>query len=132
LPTPLKLLVKVLIEVFVRSVSPFVDVDFYREMSQHTYCAPHMVDWAHRDLASKFKGRILPDEDRMVLEQFLLMVKDKDDELLVYDVSRLTDRLKALKKGVKKTPTVIVNGKKYEKLEDILEALKPIPGKTSR
>ena len=122
----------VLIEVFVRSVSPSVDIGFYREMSQHTYCAPQMVDWSYQDLASKFKGRILPDEDRMVLEQVLLMVKDKDDELLVYDVSRVTDRLKALKRGVKKTPTVIINGEKYEKLEDILEALKAIPSEASR
>lgn len=121
-----------LIEVFVRSVSPSVDIDFYREMSQHTYCAPHMVDWGYRDFASKFKGRILPEEDRMVLEQVLLRVREKDDELLVYDVSRVTDRLKALKKGVKNTPTVIIEGEKYEKLEDILEALKAISSEASR
>lgn len=90
-----------------------------------------MADWGYRDLASKFMGRILPEEDHVVLEQVLLRVKEKDVELLVYDVSRVTDRLKALKKGVKKTPTVIINGERYEKLEEILEALKAIPSEAS-
>ncbi|MEM3616837.1 MAG: hypothetical protein QXJ31_02875 [Candidatus Bathyarchaeia archaeon] len=120
-----------LIEVFVRSVSPSVDIGFYREMSQHTYCGPQMVNWAYRDLASKFKGRILQQEDYIVLEQALRIVKETDDELLVYDVSRLTDKLKALKKGVKKTPTILINGKKYEDMTEILKVLETITGKVN-
>lgn len=68
------------------------------------------------------KGRILRQEDHMVIEQALRVIKETDD-LLVYDVSRLTDRLKALKKGVKKTPTIIIDGKKYEGLPEILRVL---------
>jgi len=59
---------------------------------------PELVNWANRDLESKLKGRILRQEDHMVIEQALRVIKETDN-LLVYDVSRLTDRLKALKKG---------------------------------
>ncbi|MEM3770512.1 MAG: hypothetical protein QXG76_04920 [Candidatus Bathyarchaeia archaeon] len=121
-----------LIEVFVRSASPSVDIGFYREMSQHTFCGPEMVNWAYRDLASKFKGRILRQEDYIVLEQALRMVKETDDELLVYDVSRLADKLKALKKGVKKTPIVIIDGKKYEDATEILKVLKAVSSMANR
>ncbi|MEM3873642.1 MAG: hypothetical protein QXU45_00685 [Candidatus Bathyarchaeia archaeon] len=132
IPSMIELLVNVLIEVFVRSASQSVDVGFYREMSMHTYCGPQVVDWAYHDLSSKFKGRILPQEDYMVLEQVLLRFKGKDDELLIYDVSRVTDKLKALRKGVKRTPTVIINGKKYERLEEILGVLKAIANEAGR
>ncbi|MEM3617426.1 MAG: hypothetical protein QXJ31_05900 [Candidatus Bathyarchaeia archaeon] len=121
-----------LIEVFVRSASPSVDIGFYREMSQHMYCGPEMVNWAYRDLESKFKGRILQQEDYMVLEKALRIVKGTNDVLLVYDVSHLTDKLKALKKGVKKTPTVIIDGRKYEDAAEILKVLEVIPSKVNQ
>jgi hypothetical protein len=35
----------------------------------------------------------------------------------------VTDKLKAIKRGIKKTPSAIINGKKYEETEEILKAL---------
>jgi hypothetical protein len=46
-------------------------------MDYHFSSPPRIIDWSYRDLASKFKGRILLDEDHMILEQVLLMVKIK-------------------------------------------------------
>jgi len=41
----------------------------------------------------------------------------------VYDVSRMTDKLRAIKRGIRKTPAAIINGEKYEGLEEILQAI---------
>lgn len=87
-------------EVFVRSHSPYVDVSFYREMSQHVFCAPDLAKWAV-ETQSKFKGRILPTEDLTVLERALRLAADSGEKVLVFDVSRMADKLKALKRELR-------------------------------
>ena len=42
-------------EVFVRSFSAYVDVETYREMSTHSYCAPGTGSGSLKDLEPKFK-----------------------------------------------------------------------------
>ncbi|MEM3704637.1 MAG: hypothetical protein QXX59_01775 [Candidatus Bathyarchaeia archaeon] len=111
-----------MIEVFVRSSSPYMDVGHYRELSQHVYCSPDLARWA-ADVPEKFKGRILPEKDRTVLESALRFASETGEQIVVFDVSRVSDRLKAIKRGVKSAPTVIIDGKKYDNAEEILRIL---------
>jgi protein-disulfide isomerase len=71
----------------------------------------------------KFKGQLLPDEDLKALEQVLQILRETQESVKVYDVSRTTDKLRALKRGIRNTPAVIINGEKYESLEAISQAL---------
>lgn len=112
-----------MIEVFVRSFSMYVDVELYREMSQHPYCAPGVHEALMKQALSRFKGRILPQEDLTVLEQALRTTNKTNEQIRVYDVSRMTDKLSAMKRGIRKTPTAIINGEKYEGLEQISRAM---------
>lgn len=116
-----------MIEVFVRSFTPYIDVIFYREMSQHIQCG--LSRWVQDVLSKEFKGRILSREDLNVLEPALEIARTNDVHVKVYDVSRITDKLTALKRGIRKTPVVIINGRKYERVEEILEALQTISSK---
>lgn len=111
-----------MIEVFVRSSSPYMDVDHYRELSQHTFCAPNLARWA-ADIPAKFKGRILPEKDQTVLESALRFASEAGEKIVVFDVSRVSDKLKAIKRGVKSTPAVIIDGKKYDDADEILRVL---------
>lgn len=111
-----------MIEVFVRSSTPYLDVGYYREMSHHVYCAPELAQWAIK-VPDKFKGRILPEKDRTVLENALRFASETGKEIVVFDVSRVSDKLKAIKSGVKNTPTVIIDGKKYDDVDEILRIL---------
>ena len=99
-----------------------MDVELYREMSQHSFCAPGLADALVSGVASKLKGHILPQEDLTALEQVSQIAKKTNEKIKVYDVSRLTDKLKAMKRGIRKTPAVMINGEKYEGLEEILQA----------
>lgn len=92
-------------------------------MSLHTFCSPELVEWATTDLMAKFKGRILPPEDSIILEQVLRVARERNEKVVVFDVSRITDKVKAMKRGIKKTPTIIIDGKKYENVEEIQKAL---------
>ena len=112
-----------MIEVFVHSFSPYVDVELYREMSQHPYCAPGAHEALMKQALSEFKGRILPQEDLTVLEQTLRTTNETNEQIKVYDVSRMIDKLNAIRRGVRKTPSVIINGEKYEGLEEISKAI---------
>jgi len=112
-----------MIEVFVRSSSVSMDVETVREMSQHTICAPGAADALLTNVASKFKDRILPQDDYTVLERISELAVELHDKVSVYDVSNAQDRMRALRHGILKTPTVIVQGKKYEGLDKILELL---------
>lgn len=108
-----------MIEVFVCSHSMYMDVETLREMSTHSYCAPGEWTGLLKGLESKFKGRILPSEDVEVLEQFKTLGEKCGDEVRVYDVSRATERIKALSRGIRKTPALIIQGKKYEGIKEI-------------
>jgi hypothetical protein len=110
-----------LIEVFICSHDRYVDVSFCREMSYHIDCG--LAEWAYDQLSEKFKGRVLSQEDLTVLEKVLEMAKARSEKARVYDVSRITDRMRALKRGVLKTPTVIINGERYEGLKEISQVI---------
>jgi len=114
-----------MIEVFVRSSSvyPGMEVETLREMSSHAYCAPGLWEGLLKDYGSKFKGRILPPEDHEVLEKLEMLTRKFQDEIKIYDVSRALDKIKAMRQGVSKTPTVIIQGKKYEGLEKISQLI---------
>ncbi|MEM3694905.1 MAG: hypothetical protein QXJ11_02980 [Candidatus Bathyarchaeia archaeon] len=111
-----------MIEVFVRSSTPYLDVGYYREMSHHVCCAPELAGWAI-NVPEKFKGRILPEKDRTVLENALRFASETGKQIVVFDISRVSDRLKAIKRGVKSTPAVIIDGKKYDDADEILRVL---------
>jgi hypothetical protein len=96
-----------------------MNVETLRGMSTHSYCAPGLWTGLLKGSESKFKGRILPSEDVEVLERLKTLGDKCDDEVKVYDVSRVTDRIKALSRGVRKTPTIIILGKKYEGEKEI-------------
>jgi len=113
-----------LIEVFVCSKSPSLNIKKYREAASHIFCMPDLYPALVRDLESKFKGRILSEDDRTVLQQLKTLTKNLDDEQLkIYDVSRLSGRIKAIKYRIRKTPAVIADGRKYEGLKQILKLI---------
>jgi hypothetical protein len=105
----------------VNSHDRYIDVDFAREMSYHIDCG--LAEWARSNLAEQFKGRILSEEDHRVLEQVLKMAKARDQKVRVYDISRMTDRIRALKRAVFKTPTLIIDEQRYQGLEEISRAV---------
>ncbi len=89
-----------------------MDVELYREMSQHSFCAPGLGEALVSGVASKLKGRILPQGDLTALEQVSQIAKKTNEKIKVYDVSRITDKLKAMKRGIRKTPAVMIGEKK--------------------
>jgi len=113
-----------MIEVFVRSssISSNVDISTIREMSQHPICAPGAWEGLVKEYG-RFKGRILPSEDQEVLGKLELLANKFHEGVKVYDVSRVTDKMKAMKQGIRKTPTIIVQGQRYEGLEKILQLI---------
>jgi hypothetical protein len=92
-------------------------------MTYHTYCAPGVASALLNGLQSKFKGRVLPQDDYRVLERIGELAYELHDDVKVYDVSRGRDRMRALKHGILKTPAVVVQGKKHEGLDNILKLL---------
>jgi len=71
----------------------------------------------------------LAQDDRAVLENALRIASETNKEVFVFDVSRMTDKLKAMKRGVKKTPSTIINGKRCEGAEEILKVSHSISSK---
>jgi glutaredoxin len=50
-------------------------------------------------------------------------LKQKEDrEVKVHDISRVVERMKALKQGILKIPTIVVNGIKCQGLDEIAQA----------
>jgi len=112
-----------LIEVFIHSSSEYVDLGHYREMAVHPYCSPDMASVLEGELAALLKGRIISQEDLTVLRKVGEVSKSAREEIKVYDVSRAADKFKALAKGVRKTPTIVINGEKHEGMEKSLKAV---------
>ena len=96
------LMVSSLIEVFAHSHNKDIDVGHYREMSCHWECS--LAQWAYGEMAGQFKGRILCEEYVGVLRQVLEMAKKEGREVKVYNTSRVGHRMKALRRGILKTP----------------------------
>ena len=115
------MVVSSLIEVFVRSCDKDIDVAHYREMSFHWQCG--LAQWAYGELAAQFKGRILAEDDLTTMQQIVELAEKRNHKLKVYDISRLGDRTRAMKRGVLKTPALIVDGQRYVGLEEILRAI---------
>ena len=65
-----------------------------------------------------FKGRLFSQEDSLALERILDIADKTDKSVKIYDLSKVTDNFKALKHGIFKTPTVMINGKRYVGLKD--------------
>jgi len=113
-----------MIEIFVHSssVDARIDIGTIREMSLHPICAPGTWEELVKEYG-KFKGRILPPDDHEALENLKVLANKFHEEIKIYDVSRILDRIRALKRGIRRTPTLIVQGKKYEGLEKISELI---------
>jgi hypothetical protein len=116
---------KPVIEVFVHSVSSEVDYESAREMSRHGFCNPGTAMKAGEIVSqfNKVKGRVFSEENWAVLQRLIEVAGPTSGEVRLYDVSRMLDRLKALSRGVIKTPVVIINGEKSEGAEKCLDAL---------
>lgn len=112
-----------MIEVFVCSRSTYSDVTLAREMTQHVFCHPDTAFQASIIFGSKFKGRLLPEEDMTVLERITEKILPADVQMKIYDVSAAKDKFKAFQKGVTKTPVIIVDGEKYEGLKECLDII---------
>jgi hypothetical protein len=114
-----------LIEVFVCSREKDIDYGHYREMSLHWECG--LAQWAYGELAAQFKGRILSENDVAALQHVFEQAKKENRQLKVYDTSRMGDKVRAMKRGVFKTPSAVINGQRYEGLEEILRAISVKP-----
>jgi hypothetical protein len=117
--------VKPLIEVYVHSLSPYVDYETTREMSQHGFCDPDMATKAGEMFLkfNKFNGRMFSEEDWTVLQRLIEAANQTEDEIKLYDISSTADRFKALSRGIRKTPVIIIDGEKHEGAEKSLDAL---------
>ena len=84
------------------------------------YVTPPVSDgYVHHGCMSKQVteyDEVLPEADKIVLEIANQFASERDMQVKVYDVSTFTGKFKALSKGIKKTPTLII-GK--EKIDDI-------------
>jgi hypothetical protein len=100
-----------------------MDVETCKEMSQHPYCAPGSTEGLISGSLSKFKGRVFLEADSRVLECVVQVMGKTKESVKIYDLSRMTDGLKAMRHGIRSTPVVMINGKKYENPEEILRAL---------
>jgi hypothetical protein len=108
------------IEVFVCSTSRDVNIERYREMSYHVQCG--LAKWAYSQLASQFKGRILSDKDIEALNKIFEVGKQKNCQIRVCDTSRLIDRMRDLKRGIIRTPAVVISGVSYQGQDEIAQA----------
>jgi hypothetical protein len=98
-----------------------------REMSYHWECG--LAQWACKELTDQFKGRILSEKDVAAMRRVLEMAKKENLEVKVYDTSRTSDRLRALKRRILKTPTAIIEGRRYEGPDKILRAISAMPNR---
>jgi hypothetical protein len=89
-------------------------------MSLHWQCG--LAQWAYGELAAQFKGHILPENDVAALRQVFELAKKENRQVKVYDTSRMGDKVRAMKRGVLKTPVAIINGQRYEGSDEILQA----------
>src|SRR4030042_1303845 len=106
------------IEVYVHSRSRGIDIDHYREMSHHVQCG--LARCAYEELASQFRGRILTEKDSEALNKIFELAKEENSEVIVYDTSRITERLKAWKRGILRTPAVVLKEVKYQGLSKMV------------
>ena len=93
------------IEFYVRSKKVPEQADFSSFSSDHAACRGVIYK---EESYTKFKTmRMITSSDEGVLEKLKEIAKDKGYILKVYDVSTLKGRLKAFRKGIKQTPTIV-------------------------
>ena len=107
------------IKIFVCSTSRDVDIEHYREMSYHVQCG--LAKWAYGQLASQFKGRILSEKDIEALNRIFEVSKQENCKIRVYDISRLADRVRALKRGIFRTPAIVIGDVRYQGQDEIAQ-----------
>ena len=91
-------------------------------MSYHVQCG--LARCAYEELASQFRGRILKEKDSEALNKIFELAKEENSEVRVYDTSCITERLKAWKRGILRTPAVVIKDVKYQGLDEIAQATK--------
>lgn len=106
-------------KLFIRSSSVSFDLETTKEMSLHTFCDPETATRASEIYGSKLKGRVLPEEHSFALQKVIEYARTQGEKLGVFDVSSVTDRIRALRQGVVRTPTLIVHGKPFKGLVEI-------------
>lgn len=114
---------ELVIEIFVRSFAPYMDVETCKDMSQHPFCAPESAEGLIHGALSRFKGRVFSEADSTILEHVVQVFGKTNASIKIYDLSGISDSLRAIRHGIRSTPTVIVNGEKYQNVEEILTAL---------
>ncbi len=72
------------------------------------------------------KGRVFEPECGDLLPLLNAVGERCEEQLRVYDLGSFGSRLKALFSGVRRTPTVVIAGKKYAGLEAAREALRSV------
>ena len=97
----------------------YIDINFYREMSYHWQYG--LDKWTLDGLAEQFKGRMLSEKNMRALEQVLERAKEINQEVKVYDLSRIAGRIRKMKRGVMKAPTVTIGEKRYKVLRRFLD-----------
>ncbi len=92
-------------------------------MSLHTFCDSETATRASEIYGSKLKGHVFPEEDRIALQKVMEYAQAHGASLQVFDVSSLTDRIRALRHGVFRTPTLIAHDKPFKGLARALISL---------
>ena len=118
------IVLEVAVKLFVRSSSASSDVETAREMSLHAYCNPETATGASEIYSAKFKGRVLPEEHRIALQNVVEYAQARGEKLEVFDVSSMADWIRALGRGVVTTPTLIAYGTSFKGLTGISRMVK--------
>ena len=67
----------------------------------------------------QFKERLLPPEDSAVLEHVLDIAGKTRGSVKIYDLSKVADNVRALRRGIFRTPVVMIDGERYDGFENI-------------
>ena len=113
------IVVGAVMKLFIRSSSVSFDLETAKEMSLHTFCDPETATRASEIYGSRLKGRVLSEEHSVALQKVIEYARAQGEKLEVFDVSSATDRIRALRQGVFRTPTLIAHGKPFKGLIEI-------------
>lgn len=106
--------------------SGFVDRDSCEQLGlgDHSgfFVFPDVDKYVGR-MASKPRHRALSEEDCEALKRLSEFASRNREQLIIYDVSRLWDKIISIRYGIRKTPAAIINGEEHEGLEKILQRL---------
>jgi hypothetical protein len=109
------------VEIYIRSFAIPPDIESYRHHRMHSHCAPGLAQTT-LDLAV-LTGRLLEPDSAALLAVLGRVHHEVNALLQVYDIGRLRGRLRALTAGVRRVPTVVVDGEKHVGLSAAKQAL---------